>query len=85
VQLIAPELGSTQPGMTVGLWGFHTHHGLRRQSPSAIGKPVRDVLAARLSDRTQVRRIGGSGCPFGVYADLISMIAARVKWRGLCL
>jgi len=66
--VIAPELGSHQPGMTVACADSHTsRHGASEQSPSASAPAqVRDVLAdpEPFDRQTQVRsHLGGkAGC-----------------------
>ena len=88
VHVIGPELGLTQPGMTIACGDSHTStHGAFGAVAFGIGtSQVRDVLASQcLSiDPLKVRRIAVSGAlgP-GVYAkDVILEIIARLGVRG---
>ena len=88
VHVIGPELGLTQPGMTIACGDSHTStHGAFGAIAFGIGtSQVRDVLASQcLSiDPLKVRRIAVSGAlgP-GVYAkDVILEIIARLGVRG---
>jgi len=88
VHVIAPELGLTQPGMTVACGDSHTStHGAFGAIAFGIGtSQVRDVLAAQsLSiDKLKVRRIWVEGrLPFGVYAkDLILHVIRQLGVKG---
>ncbi len=88
VHVIGPELGLTQPGMTIACGDSHTStHGAFGAIAFGIGtSQVRDVLASQcLSiDPLKVRRIAVTGAlgP-GVYAkDVILEIIARLGVRG---
>ena len=88
VHVIGPELGLTQPGMTIACGDSHTStHGAFGAVAFGIGtSQVRDVLASQCLpiDRLKVRRIAVSGTlgP-GVYAkDVILEIIARLGVRG---
>ena len=88
VHVIGPELGLTQPGMTIACGDSHTStHGAFGAVAFGIGtSQVRDVLASQcLSiDPLKVRRIAVTGAlgP-GVYAkDVILEIIARLGVRG---
>ena len=88
VHVIGPELGLTQPGMTIACGDSHTStHGAFGAIAFGIGtSQVRDVLASQcLSiDPLKVRRIAVSGALApGVYAkDVILEIIARLGVRG---
>ena len=88
VHVIGPELGLTQPGMTIACGDSHTStHGAFGAVAFGIGtSQVRDVLASQcLSiDPLKVRRIAVSGeLGPGVYAkDVILEIIARLGVRG---
>ena len=88
VHVIGPELGLTQPGMTIACGDSHTStHGAFGAVAFGIGtSQVRDVLASQCLaiDPLKVRRIVVSGAlgP-GVYAkDVILEIIARLGVRG---
>ena len=88
VHVIGPELGLTQPGMTIACGDSHTStHGAFGAVAFGIGtSQVRDVLASQCLaiDPLRVRRITVSGAlgP-GVYAkDVILEIIARLGVRG---
>ena len=88
VHVIGPELGLTQPGMTIACGDSHTStHGAFGAVAFGIGtSQVRDVLASQCLaiDPLKVRRIAVSGTlgP-GVYAkDVILEIIARLGVRG---
>ena len=88
VHVIGPELGLTQPGMTIACGDSHTStHGAFGAVAFGIGtSQVRDVLASQCLaiDPLKVRRISVSGAlgP-GVYAkDVILEIIARLGVRG---
>ena len=88
VHVIGPELGLTQPGMTIACGDSHTStHGAFGAVAFGIGtSQVRDVLASQCLaiDPLKVRRIAVSGAlgP-GVYAkDVILEIIARLGVRG---
>ena len=94
VHVIGPELGLTQPGMTIACGDSHTStHGAYGAIAFGIGtSQVRDVLATQClaMDPLKVRRIEVSGTlSKGVYAkDVILNIIRNlgVKGRyGLCL
>src|ERR1700716_3446608 len=88
VHVIGPELGLTQPGMTIACGDSHTStHGALGAVAFGIGtSQVRDVLASQcLSlDPLKVRRIRVTGqLPKGVYAkDVILAIIRRLGVRG---
>ena len=88
VHVIGPELGLTQPGMTIACGDSHTStHGAFGAMAFGIGtSQVRDVLASQcLSiDPLKVRRIAVTGAlGRGVYAkDVILEIIARLGVRG---
>ena len=88
VHVIGPELGLTQPGMTIACGDSHTStHGAFGAVAFGIGtSQVRDVLASQcLSiDPLKVRRIAVPGeLGPGVYAkDVILEIIARLGVRG---
>ncbi len=88
VHVIGPELGLTQPGMTIACGDSHTStHGAFGAVAFGIGtSQVRDVLASQCLaiDPLKVRRVSVSGAlgP-GVYAkDVILEIIARLGVRG---
>ena len=88
VHVIGPELGLTQPGMTIACGDSHTStHGAFGAVAFGIGtSQVRDVLASQCLaiDPLKVRRISVTGAlgP-GVYAkDVILEIIARLGVRG---
>ena len=88
VHVIGPELGLTQPGMTIACGDSHTStHGAFGAVAFGIGtSQVRDVLASQCLaiDPLKVRRIAVSGAlGRGVYAkDVILEIIARFGVRG---
>ena len=88
VHVIGPELGLTQPGMTIACGDSHTStHGAFGAVAFGIGtSQVRDVLASQCMalDPLKVRRITVNGTlgP-GVYAkDVILEIIARLGVKG---
>ena len=88
VHVIGPELGLTQPGMTIACGDSHTStHGAFGAVAFGIGtSQVRDVLASQCLpiDPLKVRRIDVTGVLSpGVYAkDVILEIIARLGVRG---
>ena len=88
VHVIGPELGLTQPGMTIACGDSHTStHGAFGAVALGIGtSQVRDVLASQCValDPLKVRRITVDGeLGPGVYAkDVILEIIARLGVRG---
>jgi 3-isopropylmalate/(R)-2-methylmalate dehydratase large subunit len=88
VHVIGPELGLTQPGMTIACGDSHTStHGAFGAIAFGIGtSQVRDVLASQslAMDRLQVRRICVTGTlGRGVYAkDVILDIIRRLGVQG---
>jgi 3-isopropylmalate/(R)-2-methylmalate dehydratase large subunit len=88
VHVIGPELGLTQPGMTIACGDSHTStHGAFGSVAFGIGtSQVRDVLASQCLalDPLKVRRIRVTGTlPAGVYAkDVILAIIHRLGVRG---
>ncbi len=88
VHVIGPELGLTQPGMTVACGDSHTStHGAFGAIAFGIGtSQVRDVLATQCLalNRPKVRRIDVSGkLAAGVYAkDVILHIIRRLGVNG---
>jgi 3-isopropylmalate/(R)-2-methylmalate dehydratase large subunit len=88
VHVIGPELGLTQPGMTIACGDSHTStHGAFGAIAFGIGtSQVRDVLASQsvALDPLKVRRISVSGrLPPGVYAkDVILTIIQRLGVHG---
>ena len=88
VHVIGPELGLTQPGMTIACGDSHTStHGAFGAVALGIGtSQVRDVLASQCLaiDPLKVRRITVSGkLGKGVYAkDVILEIIARLGVQG---
>ena len=88
VHVIGPELGLTQPGMTIACGDSHTStHGAFGSVAFGIGtSQVRDVLASQCLaiEPLKVRRIRVTGSlPKGVYAkDVILTIIQRLGVRG---
>jgi 3-isopropylmalate/(R)-2-methylmalate dehydratase large subunit len=88
VHVIGPELGITQPGMTIACGDSHTStHGAFGAIAFGIGtSQVRDVLAAQsvAMEPLKVRRIAVNGrLPRGVYAkDVILDIIQRLGVKG---
>jgi 3-isopropylmalate/(R)-2-methylmalate dehydratase large subunit len=88
VHVIGPELGLTQPGLTIACGDSHTStHGAFGAVALGIGtSQVRDVLASQCLaiDPMKVRRITVTGqLPQGVYAkDVILAIIQRLGVRG---
>jgi 3-isopropylmalate/(R)-2-methylmalate dehydratase large subunit len=88
VHVIGPELGLTQPGMTIACGDSHTStHGAFGSVAFGIGtSQVRDVLASQCLalEPLKVRRIRVTGTlPAGVYAkDVILEIIQRLGVRG---
>jgi 3-isopropylmalate/(R)-2-methylmalate dehydratase large subunit len=88
VHVIGPELGLTQPGMTIACGDSHTStHGAFGSVALGIGtSQVRDVLASQCLalEPLKVRRITVTGTlPAGVYAkDVILAIIHRLGVRG---
>jgi len=88
VHVIGPELGLTQPGMTIACGDSHTStHGAFGAVAFGIGtSQVRDVLASQCLalEPLKVRRIRVTGAlPKGVYAkDVILAIIQRLGVRG---
>jgi 3-isopropylmalate/(R)-2-methylmalate dehydratase large subunit len=88
VHVIGPELGLTQPGMTIACGDSHTStHGAFGAIAFGIGtSQVRDVLASQCLAlaRPKVRRIRVSGeLGFGVYAkDVILHIIRKLGVKG---
>ena len=88
VHVIGPELGLTQPGMTIACGDSHTStHGAFGAVAFGIGtSQVRDVLASQClaMDPLKVRRISvGGALPAGVYAkDVILAIIRRLGVQG---
>ena len=88
VHIIGPELGLTQPGMTIACGDSHTStHGAFGAIAFGIGtSQVRDVLASQCLalEPMKVRRIKVTGkLPAGVYAkDVILEIIQRLGVRG---
>ena len=88
VHVIGPELGLTQPGMTIACGDSHTStHGAFGSVAFGIGtSQVRDVLASQCLalEPMKVRRITVTGTlPSGVYAkDVILEIIQRLGVRG---
>src|SRR5688500_5677275 len=88
VHVIGPELGLTQPGMTIACGDSHTStHGAFGSVAFGIGtSQVRDVLASQClaMDPLKVRRIRVTGTlPKGVYAkDVILAIIQRLGVQG---
>jgi 3-isopropylmalate/(R)-2-methylmalate dehydratase large subunit len=88
VHIIGPELGLTQPGMTIACGDSHTStHGALGSVAFGIGtSQVRDVLASQCLalDPLKVRRIEvNGGLRAGVYAkDVILTIIRRLGVQG---
>jgi 3-isopropylmalate/(R)-2-methylmalate dehydratase large subunit len=88
VHVIGPELGLTQPGMTIACGDSHTStHGAFGSVALGIGtSQVRDVLASQCLalEPMKVRRIRVTGhLPQGVYAkDVILAIIHKLGVRG---
>ena len=88
VHVIGPELGLTQPGMTIACGDSHTStHGAFGAIAFGIGtSQVRDVLASQCLaiDRLKVRRINVSGAlSQGIYAkDVILSIIGHLGVKG---
>src|SRR5512138_349805 len=88
VHVIGPELGLTQPGMTIACGDSHTStHGAFGAVAFGIGtSQVRDVLASQCIaiEPLKVRRIRVTGAlPKGVYAkDVILAIIQRLGVQG---
>src|SRR5918998_612559 len=88
VHVIGPELGLTQPGLTIACGDSHTStHGAFGAVAFGIGtSQVRDVLASQClaMEPLKVRRIGVDGrLPRGVYAkDVILEIIRRLGVHG---
>jgi 3-isopropylmalate/(R)-2-methylmalate dehydratase large subunit len=88
VHVIGPELGLTQPGMTIACGDSHTStHGAFGAVAFGVGtSQVRDVLASQClaMEPLKVRRIRVTGrLPKGVYAkDVILEIIQRLGVRG---
>jgi len=88
VHVIGPQLGLTQPGMTLACGDSHTStHGAFGTLAFGIGTTqVRDVLATQTlaMDRLKVRRVDVQGSlPAGVYAkDVILTIIRRLGVGG---
>src|SRR5918992_1720910 len=88
VHVIGPELGLTQPGLTIACGDSHTStHGAFGAIAFGIGtSQVRDVLATQClaMEPLRVRRIRVNGMlPRGVYAkDVILAIIRRLGVRG---
>jgi 3-isopropylmalate/(R)-2-methylmalate dehydratase large subunit len=88
VHVLGPELGLTQPGMTIACGDSHTStHGALGTVAFGIGtSQVRDVLASQClaMQRPKVRRIVvGGGLQPGVYAkDVILHIIRRLGVKG---
>jgi len=88
VHVIGPQLGLTQPGMTIACGDSHTStHGAFGAIAMGIGtSQVRDVLASQCLavEPLKVRRIDVNGkLPSGVYAkDVILTIIRRLGVQG---
>jgi 3-isopropylmalate/(R)-2-methylmalate dehydratase large subunit len=88
VHVIGPELGLTQPGMTIACGDSHTStHGAFGAVAFGIGtSQVRDVLASQClaMEPLRVRRIEITGAlPAGVYAkDVILAVIQRLGVKG---
>jgi 3-isopropylmalate/(R)-2-methylmalate dehydratase large subunit len=88
VHVIGPQLGLTQPGMTIACGDSHTStHGAFGAIAMGIGtSQVRDVLASQCLavEPLKVRRIDVNGkLPAGVYAkDVILTIIRRLGVQG---
>lgn len=86
VHVIGPQLGLTQPGMTIACGDSHTStHGAFGTLAFGIGtSQVRDVLATQTMamDRLKVRRISVNGSlAEGVYAK--DVILSIIRWLGV--
>ena len=86
VHIIGPELGLTQPGLTIACGDSHTStHGALGAIAFGIGtSQVRDVLASQCLalNPMKVRRIEVSGqLPRGVYAK--DVILTIIRWLGV--
>ena len=88
VHVVGPELGATQPGMTIACGDSHTStHGAFGAIAFGIGtSQIRDILATQCLaiSRPKVRRIQVNGeLPPGVYAkDIILRIIADLGVKG---
>ncbi|MFW5777176.1 MAG: 3-isopropylmalate dehydratase large subunit [Spirochaetota bacterium] len=88
VHVVGPELGATQPGMTIACGDSHTStHGAFGAIAFGIGtSQIRDILATQCLaiSRPKVRRIQVNGSlPPGVYAkDIILRIIADLGVKG---
>jgi 3-isopropylmalate/(R)-2-methylmalate dehydratase large subunit len=88
VHVIGPELGLTQPGMTIACGDSHTStHGAFGSIAFGVGtSQVRDVLASQClaMEPLKVRRVSVNGrLPRGVYAkDVILEIIRRLGVKG---
>ena len=88
VHIVGPELGATQPGMTIACGDSHTStHGAFGAIAFGIGtSQIRDVLASQCLSMTRpkVRRIQVNGAlPDGVFAkDIILRIIADLGVKG---
>ncbi|MEE8440297.1 MAG: 3-isopropylmalate dehydratase large subunit [Spirochaetia bacterium] len=88
VHIVGPELGLTQPGMTIACGDSHTStHGAFGSIAVGVGtSQVRDILASQCLaiSRPKVRRIQVDGeLPNGVYAkDIILRIIADLGVKG---
>lgn len=88
VHVIGPELGLTQPGMTIACGDSHTStHGALGALAFGIGtSQVRDVLASQclIMAKPKLRQIQVSGkLPSGVYAkDVILAVIQRLGVKG---
>jgi 3-isopropylmalate/(R)-2-methylmalate dehydratase large subunit len=88
VHVVGPELGATQPGMTIACGDSHTStHGAFGAIAFGIGtSQIRDVLATQClaMSRPKVRRVQVDGTlPSGVYAkDIILRIIADLGVKG---
>jgi len=88
VHIIGPELGLTQPGMTIACGDSHTStHGALGSIAFGVGtSQIRDILATQTLalSRPRVRRIEVSGAlPAGVHSkDLIIRIIADLGVNG---
>src|SRR5687768_9631717 len=88
VHVVGPELGLTQPGMTIACGDSHTStHGAFGSVAFGIGtSQVRDVLASGClaMEPLKVRRITVNGrVPHGVYAkDVILTVIQRLGVKG---
>src|SRR5262249_45652794 len=88
VHVLGPELGLTQPGMTVACGDSHTstHGALGAVAFGIATRQVRDVLASQCLaiQKPKVRRIAVDGAlALGVYAkDVILHIIRRLGVKG---